>query len=108
MSRLPAGTTMSGALAASDQVLAGVTCRQAESPGATVVVRDVTGESLSELMTALRQPSLAAAAECDASARVLPTFALQLNDGQWIHPEVPSDGCHPTDAVALVLNNAAK
>lgn len=108
MSRLPSGTTLSGGLTATDRVVSAMICREAGSWGEPVVVRDVTGDALVAVLAALRHPSKPLRSVCDASGRVLPTFALQLADGRWIHPEVPSDGCHPTDAAVRVLISAAK
>ena len=107
-SRLPAGTTATGALLAGDHVVAAVTCREAEGAPTTVVVRTVTGGALAAVVAALRQPSRPPRPVCDASGRVLPAFAVQLEDGRWTLPAVPSDGCHPTDAAVRALTRAAR
>lgn len=104
---LPAGTVRTGGLRATDQVTTAVVCRHvtATSP---VVVRTVTGEPLRAIVEALREPSLPQGAVCDASMRSVPDFALQLADGRWVHPEVPSDGCHPTAEATLRLTDVTR
>lgn len=107
-SRLATVTTVTGRLADADRVVAATTCRSAGADGQQVVVRQVTGADLAALVAVLREPSEPARAVCDASGRALPGFALQLADGRWVHPTVPSDGCHPRLDAVHVLDRVAQ
>ena len=89
-------------------MIGAITCREARPVAdGKVVVRDVVGARLERVVAALHESTAAQKSVCDAAGRILPAFALQLADRTWVHPQVPTDGCHPRQDVVQALNEAA-
>lgn len=100
--RLPAGALTSGPLRPDERVIAAVTCDA--TPGHEPVVRHFTGKQLQELGAALRLPSKPAPHACDASGTVTTDFVVQLEDGRWVNPDLPINGCHIPDQLLNALH----
>lgn len=100
---IPPGTELAPSLR-EEQVVAAVVCGHVTVGGEPqLVTRRADGSVLERLVTALRLGSAKTADLCDASARNVPAFAVQLQGGRWLNPTLPSDGCHPKDAVLKEL-----
>jgi hypothetical protein len=63
---------------------------------------------LEQLASALASPSVPAPSTCDASGSIPIAFVVQLQSGRWVHPPIPSDGCHPSQRVMTVLSAVAR
>ena len=86
---LTAGTHLTAAVACLNQ--GGLTSARA------------TKAQLITLQAALAEPSVPMKQTCDASGSIAIAYALRLSNGSWVHPPVPSDGCHPSEKVMSTL-----
>ncbi|MDQ1725652.1 MAG: hypothetical protein QOG52_2680 [Frankiaceae bacterium] len=113
---IPSDTTTWPALAASDTVTAGVVCQESTQrvPGdgewKVRTVANLMGPQLAALVQALRTPDAPppAGAACPAIGYVIPPWALTLDDGKHVQPQIPNDGCAPSKAVRDLLYAAVK
>jgi hypothetical protein len=67
-----------------------------------------TAQQTERLASALSSPSAPARSNCDASGSAAIAFVVQLQNGRWVHPPIPSDGCHPSERVMAVLSTVAR
>lgn len=104
-SAVPAGTVLAPNLRPEQVVLTAVACGHVTSGDSMprLVTRQAHGVVLDRLVAALRTPSARTDGICDLSGRSIPVFAVQLQDGYGVNPNIPSDGCHPRDPVLRAL-----
>jgi hypothetical protein len=67
-----------------------------------------SAKQVEQLASALSSPSVRAPSTCDASGSVAIDFVVQLPSGRWVHPPIPSNGCHPSQRVTTVLRAVAR
>jgi hypothetical protein len=67
-----------------------------------------TPQQTAQLASGLASPSVPAPPSCDGSGAAAIAFAVQLPSGRWVHPPIPSDGCHPDEQVMSVLSIVAR
>ena len=102
--RLPPAV-FTAALTPGTQLIAARACY--DNGGTGLISGRATLHQLSALAAALSLPSAQAREVCDASGTIPIAFTVELTDLQWVHPPIPSDGCHPREQTLAVLRAIA-